>query len=105
MRKNFPNIDGLCNIVQGFETNFDITCVNGSGLLYCPVKNKFYTPSEVSIYQVCRLDSPYSDPDDNLIVYLLQTAHAVKGYIIDSYSIYADHIKQVFLENVKAVGY
>ncbi|MCA9423276.1 MAG: hypothetical protein KC592_19810, partial [Nitrospira sp.] len=80
---------------RGFITNFaflhDAFCAVESG--------KTFKPEELSIREHHRFEG-ISDPDDESVVYAVETHDGLRGTIVDAYGIYANSELEAFLEKV-----
>jgi hypothetical protein len=83
---------------QGFSENFKIT----SKGLTDEMGNKFYSASEVHIPNFHRFEG-YSDPQDNAILYWIETADGRKGILVDAYGAYADVKVNNFIREVEDI--
>jgi len=70
---------------QGYTAQFKAT-ENGLELLGT---DKIYAPSDIKVANYFR-DEGISDPDDMMIVYLIETCDGVKGTLTDAYGTYSD---------------
>jgi len=77
-------IDHIRN--EGYTIEF---VSNENGFLN-PENNKTYLPKSICAVEFIRLYAPHSGPDEDIILYLLETDDGLKGWISDSYSIYAN---------------
>jgi len=64
---------------------------------------KIYQPSEVSIVNFYRFEGA-SDPADNSIIYVIETADGIKGTLIDAYGPYADPLVDRYVEEVASIN-
>jgi hypothetical protein len=62
-----------------------------------------YTPDQVVIPNYYRFEG-YSDPADNSILYLLETADGKKGMLLDAYDAYADARISNFVREVEEIA-
>jgi hypothetical protein len=83
---------------EGFTENFKIT---NRGLTD-EIGQTFYTSSEVSIPNFHRFEG-YSDPQDNAILYWMETADGRKGILVDAYGAYADLKVNKFIREVEDI--
>ncbi len=66
---------------------------------------KVFTSDQVNIVNFYRFEG-YSDPEDNSILYLIETHDGTKGKIIDAYGVSADSTITKFIgevENIKKI--
>jgi hypothetical protein len=83
---------------DGYVENFK---VNGDELLSEDGK-KHFKPNEVGIPNFFRFEG-YSDPEDNSILYLMETTDGRKGTLIDSYGSDADAKISSFIRKVQDI--
>ncbi len=63
---------------------------------------KMYGPSEVNIVNFFRFEGQ-SDPDDNSIMYVIETNDGKKGTLVDAYGAYADADISEFIAGVEMI--
>lgn len=63
---------------------------------------KNYTPEQIQIVNFFRFEG-MSDPDDNAVLYVIETADGVKGTVIDAYGIYNDPRIGRFMKDVERI--
>jgi hypothetical protein len=61
-----------------------------------------YAPDQVRVINFFRFEG-FSDPDDNAVLYLIETADGLKGTLVDAYGTYADPLVYKFFMDVEAV--
>ncbi len=87
-------------VIDGYTESFK---VEGKGLTGSSTSDqKFYGPSEVKIENFYRFEG-YSDPNDNAILYLLETHDGRKGTLIDAYGAYSDIKLSEFVKAVEEI--
>lgn len=87
-------------VVDGYIETFK---VEGKGMTGASVADqKFYEPFEVKINNFYRFEG-YSDPNDNSILYLVETSDGRKGTLVDSYGMYSDHKIAEFIKAVEEI--
>ena len=86
-------------ITDGYKEDFKIT---GEGLLWLQ-KNKIYKPGQVHIVNFFRFEGN-SDPDDNAILYVIETDEGARGTLVDGYGIYADPDVAKFIKQVEDIN-
>jgi len=72
-------------VVDGFNEDFKAT---DRGLTSVS-DGKHYFPEEISILNFFRFEG-YSDPENNSILYAIETSDGRKGTLVDAYGTYAD---------------
>src|SRR5687767_14402078 len=83
---------------QGYIENFKITARG----LTDEVGGKYYAASEVHIPNFHRFEG-YSDPQDNAILYWIETADGRKGILVNAYGAYADLKVNDFIREVEDI--
>jgi hypothetical protein len=80
---------------RGFTTNFAFL-----HHAFCAVESgKTFKPEELTIREHHRFEG-ISDPDDESVVYAVETHDGLRGTIVDAYGIYANSELEAFLEKV-----
>ena len=79
---------------QGYTAQFS---VDESGL---HAEDKTYKPEEVTIVNFFRFEG-FSDPEDNSILYALETTDGKKGTLTDAYGPYADEQVSTYMKKVE----
>ncbi len=82
-------------VKDGYTDSFK---VKRQGLYSC-TKDKLYTPEEVCVQNFYRFEGE-SDPGDNTILYVIETADGQKGTLIDAYGPYSDADTNAFMKEV-----
>jgi hypothetical protein len=82
---------------DGFKEDFKAT----SGGLKSQSNDKLYTPDQVRVINFFRFEG-FSDPDDNAVLYLLETSDGLKGTLVDAYGTYADPLVYKFFTEVQS---
>src|SRR5438477_10559104 len=83
---------------DGYKEDFKAT----RGGLESASTRKLYLPDEVKVVTSFRFEG-FSDPDDNAILYVIETTDGVKGTLIDACGTYADPLVYKFILDVEAV--
>lgn len=65
-------------------------------------QNKEYAPDEIEVVNFFRFEGA-SDPDDNAILYVIETNDGVKGTLIDAYGVYNDSRISKFMKDVESI--
>ncbi|RMG23166.1 MAG: hypothetical protein D6730_14965 [Bacteroidetes bacterium] len=71
---------------EGYSIEF---VINERGFLD-PDSGKTYLPESITAMEVIRIDAPYSEPDAQSILYLLQTVDGRRGWVSDAYGPYSN---------------
>ncbi len=85
-------------IKRGYTENFRM---HNDGL-YAPSTEISYLPNEVIIENFYRFEGQ-SAPEDNAILYLIETHDGIQGILIDSYGAEADITTADFIRNVAEI--
>jgi len=81
---------------RGFTTNFEF--LNNT---FCAVDSgRTFKAEELSILEHHRFEG-VSDPDDESIVYAIETSDGIRGAIADAYGVYSNPELEAFMEKVK----
>lgn len=83
---------------QGFETSFKVTV---DGLLSLTTKNLF-SAGQLSIVHYSRFEGE-SNPDDNSIIYAIETNTGEKGVLVNGYGISSDPQIDSFMQQVQDI--
>ncbi len=65
-------------------------------------ESKYYSPEEVKIVNFYRFEG-VSDPGDNTILYVIETADGTKGTLVDGYGAYASQEVSKFIVAVEEI--
>ncbi|MCW3091599.1 MAG: hypothetical protein JWP81_2668 [Ferruginibacter sp.] len=83
---------------DGYTENFKVE----GGRLKCLSCDKWYSPDEITICNFFRFEG-ISDPEDNSIMYVIETVDGKKGTIVDAYGAYADPDVSAFITEVENI--
>ncbi|MDX1954695.1 MAG: hypothetical protein SFU20_04125 [Chitinophagaceae bacterium] len=83
---------------KGFTRDFTIT---EHGLSWLG-GNQFYRPEEISIVDFFRYEGK-SDPDENAILYLMETKDGNKGTFTTTFGIYAEPMTTEFVIQIEEI--
>lgn len=102
-KASFENMNTLSSLTdtafnKGYTDNFR---VEEDGL-YAPATDIHYLPNEVKIDNFYRFEGA-SDPDDNSILYCIETHDGVKGTLIDSYGANNNDLISEFIKEVEEI--
>lgn len=64
--------------------------------------HKSYHPEEIQVVNFFRFEGE-SDPDDNAILYVIETADGTKGTLVDAYGVYNDPKVSRFMQDVESI--
>jgi hypothetical protein len=101
--ETFPYMNTLTNCVNkvvkdGFADSFKVTT---RGLYSCS-KSRYYRPEQVNVVESFRFDR-HADPNENAIMYVIETTDGIKGTLIDAYGAYADANVNLFMKEVEDI--
>jgi hypothetical protein len=82
---------------DGFKEDFKATSAGLRSLS----TDKLYPPDQVRVINFFRFEG-FSDPDDNAVLYLLETTDGLKGTLVDAYGTYADPLVNKFFHDVQS---
>lgn len=85
-------------VLNGYDDDFKIS---DNGLKSLKTE-KVYQPDQINIINFFRFEGQ-SDPDDNTIMYVVETSDGLKGTIIDAYGPYADRKLAEFINAVESI--
>ena len=85
-------------VKDGFADIFKVT---DRGLFSC-AKERYYRPEQISVKDFYRFEGQ-SDPADNAIMYVIETADGIRGTLIDAYGPYADAGVNRFIKEVEDI--
>jgi hypothetical protein len=89
-------IDGLRERGYTHDFHYEDAC------LHCHKISEKFEASDLKITEVYRFEG-ISDPDDNDVLYAIESKNGYKGILIDAYGVYADEHKSAFLNNIEIV--
>jgi hypothetical protein len=85
-------------VKEGYTEDFQITEQGLESLR----KHSNYRPEQIQIVNFFRFEGE-SDPDDNAILYLIETNDGTKGTLIDAYGVYNDPKVSKFMKDVEII--
>lgn len=85
-------------VKDGFTENFSI----GDAGMVASSGDTTYRPADVKIINFYRFEGQ-SDPSDNAILYVIETADGRKGTLTDAYGAYSDHSVDAFIKEVEEI--
>lgn len=83
---------------EGYTNNFRAT---EDGLV-CNETNETFQPEQVKISNFFRFEG-MSDPDDNAILYAIETSSGLKGTLADGYGAFSNTDVNEFIKNVENI--
>lgn len=85
-------------VLKGYDDNFRMTDIGLKSLN----TNKIYQPEDIHIINFYRFEGQ-SDPNDNSILYVVESDDGNKGTIVDAYGPYADRKLSDFMNKVEDI--
>ena len=85
-------------VLEGFDDDFKIA---DKGLRSLKTE-KVYQPEEINVVNFFRFEGQ-SDPNDNTIMYVIETTDGLKGTVVDAYGAYADRKLGEFMQHVESM--
>lgn len=103
-REDVPYMNTLTSCVNkvvkdGYVDTFQTSDDEGE-FLHSLKTEKNYRPEEVSVVNFYRFEGQ-SDPGDNAIMYVIETADGQKGVLIDAYGAYGQEGTSKFMKRVE----
>ncbi|MDO9374154.1 MAG: hypothetical protein V4725_11480 [Bacteroidota bacterium] len=86
-------------LADGYVENFKVE----DNMLKCIDCDKTYSPSDITIKNFFRFEGS-SDPEDNSIMYVIETIDGKKGTIVDAYGAYSDADTSQFMVEVEKIS-
>src|SRR5436305_13101571 len=83
---------------EGYTEDFKITEQG----LESVQKHNNYKPDQIQVVNFFRFEGE-SDPDDNAILYVIETNDGTKGILIDAYGVYNDSKVSRFMKDVETI--
>jgi len=80
---------------RGYTYDYDYE----NACLYCKLISERFEAKDLKITEYYRFEG-MSDPDDNVIVYAIESDQGHKGILIDAYGAYADEHKAAFIKDI-----
>lgn len=85
-------------VQEGYSENFTITDKGLASIQY----HNYYQPDQIAVVNFFRFEGE-SDPDDNAILYVIETNDGVRGTLVDAYGVYTDSKLSQFMKNVETI--
>lgn len=83
---------------QGYTNDFNMT---DSGL-ECTTLKMMLKPEEFDVVETYRWEGE-SDPEDNTILYVIESKSGIKGTLVNAYGVYADPIPDKLVEKLNII--
>ncbi|HUH33947.1 MAG TPA: hypothetical protein VLZ28_08325 [Daejeonella sp.] len=81
---------------RGYTYDFDFQ----NACLHCDLISEKFQSDDLKITEYYRFEG-MSNPDDNTVVYAIESNQGQKGILIDAYGAYADEHKAAFIKNIE----
>ncbi len=98
--QNYPNlveaINGLRSRGYDYDFDYDNAC------LFCSKIDEKFDAEDLKITEYYRFEG-MSDPDDNSVIYAIESKDGHKGIMIDAYGTYSDEHKSAFIANIEVI--
>jgi hypothetical protein len=85
-------------VIEGYTEDFKVTDQGLEAL----EKHHHYAPEQIQVVNFFRFEGE-SDPDDNAILYVIETNDGTKGTLIDAYGVYNDAKVTQFMKDVESI--
>ena len=86
-------------LTEGFKEDFKVV----DGDLTSLQTGKNFKPDQIKVVNFYRFEGP-SSPDDNGILYAIETEDGSKGTLVDAYGVYADEEVGEFIIHVEEIN-
>ncbi|MEO8794300.1 MAG: phosphoribosylpyrophosphate synthetase [Daejeonella sp.] len=98
--KNYQNLLEAINDLRNRGYNYDYDYADSQ--LYCKTISMRFNPLDLRITEYYRFEGMTS-PDDNSVLYAIESNDGHRGVLIDAYGAYADEYKSAFLKDIPVV--
>lgn len=96
-RKEMDTISTVLSHLKQKKQDNEFT-VDENGLVF--LMGKCYQQEEVKLLKTYRFEGE-SDPEEEAIIYLIETTDGAVGYSLDAYGIYTDHLSDRYAGLIK----
>lgn len=86
-------------VKDGYTDSFKVTKQG----LHSSARDRYYKPEQIKVNNFYRFEGE-SDPADNSILYVIETADGLKGTLIDAYGAYSDGSVNKFMMEVEEIN-
>jgi hypothetical protein len=105
LNTTLPQLKDMTTVTQkmqqdGYTHNFKAT---EEGLLQSVDTEEVFRPEQVKIINFFRFEG-MSDPEDNSILYVIETDNGLKGTLVDAYGPYGDDNLEEFIKAVENIS-
>ena len=98
--ENYSNLLEAINGLRSRGYNYDFNYENAC--LFCNKISEKFNAEDLKITEYYRFEG-MSDPEDNSIIYAIESKDGHRGIIIDAYGTYSDEHKTAFISNIEVV--
>ena len=95
--ENYRNLIEAVNGLRSRGYNYDFNYQNAC--LFCDKITEKFEAGDLKITEYYRFEG-MSDPEDNSVIYAIESNSGHKGIMIDAYGAYSDEHKAAFLSNI-----
>lgn len=85
-------------IHDGYTESFKVTEAGLQGIEH----EKTYSPDQVEVINFFRFEGT-SNPDDEAVLYVIETTDGTRGTLTDAYGVYTDPVISEFMKNVEHI--
>jgi len=96
--KTYDTLSEALNDAQNRGYTFDFNLLENC--IECKSLDKNFQPDQFNIVEVHRFEG-MTNPDDNSVLYLIETEDGTKGTLVDAYGTYADSLSREMIEKLK----
>jgi hypothetical protein len=97
------NYDNLLEAVNGLRSRgYDYDFNYENACLFCDKISEKFNAEDLKITEYYRFEG-MSDPEDNSIIYAIESKDGHRGIMIDAYGAYSDEYKTAFISNIEVV--
>ena len=100
MKNSYPSLSVAIQDLQkeGYTADFNL-CNAGDEHKH---KKSIHKATELDVIKFYRFEG-MSDPDDNTILYVIETTTGEKGLLVDAYGMYAGNVPQDLIKKLKII--
>jgi hypothetical protein len=86
---SYDTLSQALNDLQNRGFSYDFNLQENS--LECKARQSLYNPNQFKVVEVYRFEG-MSNPDDNSVLYAIETEDGLRGTLVDAYGVYADSV-------------
>lgn len=99
-KRNYSNlleaVNGLRSRGYDYDFHYEDACI------HCSKISEKFKPIDLKITEYYRFEG-MSDPEDNSVIYAIESNQGHKGIIIDAYGAYSDEHKTAFISDIEVI--